>query len=140
MSTTTTAPTTDSFFLKASRVGLRFVTRSGHVSTEDLWALSLKDLDAIAVAIDARLKATSTSFLENAATRSKENAEDELRLNILKAIIEIRQDENRAKRTAAENATQKAFLEDLLARKVTKNLEELPEDEIRKRIAALGAV
>lgn len=128
-------------FLAATKKKLRFVTTGGHYSVEDLWDLSLKDLDRIAVKIDETLSAGSRkSFLENPDPKaSAARSEDELRLEILKAVIGAKQDENKATRAARDKASQKAFLEGLLEKRKIDALESLPLEEIQKQLAALEA-
>jgi hypothetical protein len=127
-------------FLAATKQKLRFVTTGGHFSVEDLWDLSLKDLDRIAVKIDEGLSGSRKSFLENPdskATAAK--SDDELRLEILKGVIETKQNDNKAKKAATDKASQKAFLTNLLAQKKMNQLESQSLEEIEKQLAALEA-
>ena len=53
-------------FKLASQQKLRFKTNKGDLSTEQLWDLSLEDLDALAVALEAQHKQSAKkSFLVN---------------------------------------------------------------------------
>lgn len=72
-------------FKKASKLKLRFNTTFGIVSAEDLWDLSLEDLDEIAKELSKTVKANEEeSFIGSKnMTRSK----DELRFEIVKDVI-----------------------------------------------------
>ena len=95
-------------FLAASRRQLRFATGKGYATVEDLWSLSLKSLDAIAVALDEQIKPGRKSFLENPDARASEaEADNNLRLEILKAVITVKQDENKAAYAEASKRTQR---------------------------------
>lgn len=128
-------------FLLASKKKLRFTTNGGLLGVEDLWDLSLKDLDRIAVKIDETLGAGARkSFLENPDPKATAaRSEDELRLEILKAVIGAKQDENKAKKAEADKASQKAFLKSLLEKKKIDALETQSLEEIEKQLAALEA-
>lgn len=130
--------TTTAFFT-ASKKKLRFHTNRGQLSVEDLWDLTLKSLDELAVSIDSTVGKSRKTFLSAPDTRTTAaQAEDELRLEILKAVITAKQDENTAKREAADKAARKAFLKNLLEKKKIDALESLSAEEIEKELAALG--
>lgn len=124
-------------FLQASKQKLRLSTTSGLLAVDDLWDLSLKKLDQIAVETDSRLKKSTTSFLENPSRPSAEALDDALRLEVLKVVIEVKQTENKTAREAAAKASQVAFLKDLLNQKELKNLQELSVEDIQKQLAEL---
>ena len=127
-------------FQIASRTKLRFKSTRGQFNTEDLWDLSLKSLDVIAVAVSDGLQPQGKSFLANPDRRIvKENEENELRLNILKTIIGVKQDENSAKLLASKKRSQLEFLENLKEKKELTNLEGMTIEEIDKQIAALNS-
>ena len=84
-----------SIFEKAARTKLRFDTNRGMISAEQLFELPLTssdgfDLDSVALAIDDKREATTKSFV---AVTNPENKTEELRLDIVKRVIEIRQEE-----------------------------------------------
>ncbi len=132
----------NALFIGATRGKLRFATNSGHLSTEDLWDLSLKDLDRIAVNIDSQISPGSRkSFLENPDRKSDEAArENELRLEVLKLVIEVKQAENKQAKEALTAAKQREFLIGLRDKKRIEALESLTEAEIEAQIEALGGV
>jgi len=124
-------------FLEATRRKLRFQTGKGLLSVEELWDLKLTDLDTAAIAVNKQLKdSKEESFI---AVKTKTNTELELRLEILKAIIETKQSEATAKANKAKKDLEREKLIDLLSRKEDSELEQLSPEEIKKRLAELDA-
>jgi len=125
-------------FALAARNKLRFATNSGHVAAEDLFDLSLKSLDKIAVGIHSGLQEDSTSFLSNPDRQvSEAQKEQELRLEVLKAVIGIKQDENKEKLDALSKSKRREFLKGLQEKKRMETLESLSEEEIAAQLAEL---
>ena len=91
-------------FEKASRLQLRFHHR-GLCSVEDLWVLPLEDLDHIFKALNAERKAqTEESLLD---VRSPEDEITDLRIAIVKHIVKVRLEEQKAREELAERAAEK---------------------------------
>lgn len=87
-------------FEKASRIKLRYSTNRGVLSVEDLWDLSLEQLDPIAINLSKRLKESQTeSFIK---TRTKDTTELKLKFNIVKHIIDVKLQEQEERTVAAE--------------------------------------
>lgn len=125
-------------FLAASRRQLRFETNRGHITTEDLWTLSLKSLDAIGQSVIAVLKPGTTSLLENPDSKTAEaEADNQLRLEIIKAVISIKQEENKAKLAESAKASQRQFIKELLEKKKIGAMESMSEAELQAQLAAL---
>ena len=126
-------------FLAASRRQLRFSTTRGHLTTEDLWQLNLKSLDQLAVGVDAETKPGQKSFLENPdAKADAAEADNLLRLEILKAIIQIKQEENKAAVAESSKRRQKEFLKELLEKKKIGAMESMSAEELQAQLDALG--
>ena len=126
-------------FITASRRQLRFTSGRGLLSTEDLWSLSLKSLDALGQVIIAETKPTSGSLLTNPDPKINAAKEDnELRLEIIKTVIKVKEEENAANLAAAGNRRRKELLTQILE---TKKIEEIGGKSIKEleaEIAALG--
>ena len=59
-------------FKQATKEKLRFQTAKGPLSTEQLWSLSIEDLDALAVSLDAEHKQSGKkSFLVKTSIKDK---------------------------------------------------------------------
>ncbi len=125
-----------SIFEKASREKLRFSTSKGQLSVEDLWELSLKDLDTLAKGVNAKLKESQEeSFI---ATRNTKDSELELKLDILKSVIKTRLEEKETAKVKAENRAKREFFETLLEKKKTQSMETMSIEEIEAQLQTLG--
>jgi hypothetical protein len=121
-------------FAQATKAKLRF----SNFSTEDLWDLSLKDLDKLAIYISTQLEGNTKTFLENPDPReAKKQSQHKLALEVLKFIIKTKQDENKDRLEASAKRAQKEFLTSLLEKKQMQQLENLTADEIKAQLAAL---
>lgn len=131
----------NNIYKEASKRKLRFTTgKGGQLSVEDLWDLSLKSLDEIAVALDSKTATSRKSFLENPDPKvSKAQSEDKLRLEILLSVIKDKQDENAAKRRILEKKAAKELLSNLMEEKKIESLKGMSIAELEARIAALDA-
>ena len=125
-----------SIFEKASRKALRFASNRGALMVEQLWNLPLQskggfDLDTIAKEVNAELKSCAEESFVSTSTNPLK-AELELKLEILKHIIQVRQDENAARLESARKVDQRQKVLEIINRKQEKALEELPLEELQK--------
>lgn len=122
-------------YKKALRTKLRFSTTKGKLTTEDLFDLSLTDLNNLAIALDKKLSETPRkSFISDL---TPDTQEDELRFNIVKDIITLKLVERNAAQNAKAKAAEKAQLLEILHRKKNEALENLSVAEIEAKIAEL---
>ena len=122
-------------YKKALRTKLRFSTTKGKLTTEDLFDLSLTDLNNLAIALDKKLSETPRkSFISDI---TPDTQEDELRFNIVKDIITLKLVERNAAQNAKAKAAEKAQLLEILHRKQNEALENLSVAEIEAKIAEL---
>lgn len=122
-------------YKKALRTKLRFSTTKGKLTTEDLFDLSLTDLNNLAIALDKKLSETPRkSFISDI---TPDTQEDELRFNIVKDIITLKLVERNAAQNAKAKAAEKAQLLEILHRKQNEVLESLSVAEIEAKIAEL---
>ena len=122
-------------YKKALRTKLRFSTTKGKLTTEDLFDLSLTDLNNIAIVLDKKLSETPRkSFISDIAPDTQE---DELRFNIVKDIITLKLAERNAAQNAKAKAAEKAQLMEILHRKKNEALENLSVAEIEAKLAEL---
>lgn len=128
-------------FEQASRLGLRFNSPVGEITTEDLWRLPLTNpsktranLDDIAIALNDKLKTdNTTSFVTSVA----KDPTTQLKFDIVKYIIDVRIAERDAKVISEANKVKKEKLLALLEKKQDGALEDLSVEELRKQIEAL---
>ena len=122
-------------YKKALRTKLRFSTPKGKLTTEDLFDLSLTDLNNLAITLDKKLSETPRkSFISDIAPDTQE---DELRFNIVKDVITLKLVERNAAQNAKAKAAEKAQLLEILHRKKNEALETLSVAEIEAKIAEL---
>ncbi len=87
-------------FKLASQQKLRFQTSKGSLAAENLWDLSLEDLDALAVSLDAEHKESGKkSFLAKTSVKDKTA---KLKFDIVLDVLNTKQDEMNAATEARE--------------------------------------
>lgn len=127
----------------ATQQALRFPSLKGPLTTEQLWELPLTsrtgfDLDNTAKAVNQALKEEAEeSFVEKSTNPTKVRLQ--LMLDILKDVIETKQEQAKAAARRKANADEKARLVEVLHGKKDAALQALTPDEIQARIDALDA-
>lgn len=121
-------------FMLALKTGLRFQFK-GNLSTEDLFSLSLADLDALYKSLRRLLRSNEEESL--LVVESHEDAETRLKVEIVKAIVADKLADREATKARIEKAAQKQKLLEVLARKQDASLEQMTEDQIKAALAAL---
>lgn len=123
-------------FEKASKVRIRFASTKGLLTTEDLWALSLRQLNTLAKGLNKTLKdAVEEDFLEAA---NKADTETKLGFDIVLHILRFKEAEGKTRAEAADKKAEKAKLLAVLDRKQDASLEGMTEEQIKQKIDALG--
>ena len=125
-------------FEVASRNKLRFsvVGRFSNVTVEDLWHLSLNDLDSIAKGINAQIKASQEeSFLSSKKTDATKGSE--LALEVVKHVITTLEAEKEARTAAKEKATKRQKLIDALADAEARETQSKTPEQLRAELAQL---
>lgn len=122
-------------FDKASRLRLRF-NYKGVISTEDLWDLSLQELDFIYKGLMAQKKALNVDSLLTTPTPADDLLE--LKLDIVRFVFNAKQDEADSRKAAAEKKAKKQKLLDVLSQKQDSALAEMSIEGIQKAIDELG--
>ena len=133
----------DNIFEQATRRKLRFQVTGGAVSVEDLWDLPLTsrsnrpNLDDIARMLNRQIKQTGeeVSFVEPASSTA--NDELNLRFELVKYVINVRVQENRAAAEKQDRAAKKQQLLEILSRKENAELEGKSVEELRAMVNAL---
>lgn len=116
-------------FELATRQKVRFSTTRGNVGTEDLWDLSLEDLDVVAQGLYEQAGSTKKSFIKKKDTTNRTAA---LKLDVVVFIINTKMEEEEKRRTAVERKAKRTQLMELIAKKQDDALS-------RKSIATLQA-
>ena len=118
----------------ATRKKLRFNFK-GLKSVEELWDLSLTDLDSIFKGLNSEFKKSQEeSFLE---TKSEEDKLVELKIQIIKYIVNVKKEEKAAKQNAKENAAKKQQILAILNQKEAEDLQNKTPEELKKMLQEL---
>lgn len=119
-------------YKEALQKKLRFKTNKGMITTEDLFDLSLQNLDTLAIMLDKKIsEAPKKSFIEELP--SKEN-DDELRFNIVKDVINIKLKARKDNIDKAQADAQKKRILEILAKRDDEELEKKSTEELRAMI------
>lgn len=122
-------------FEKASRMKIRFLTNKGWLTVEDLWDLSLKDLNTLAKKLNKEIKELEEEdFLE---VVNNNDASLKLSFDITLHILNTKKAENEKKREAAARKEKKEKILSIIAKKQDESLENMSEDELRKALEDL---
>ena len=121
-------------FETATRNKMRFPFR-GTISVEDLWDLSLTNLDSVFKTLNAEAKKSEEeSLLE---TKSKENEELSNKIEIVKYIVNIKLEEKKTRENARKNAEMKQRLLEIKAKRQDAALENMSDEDLDKMLAEL---
>ena len=121
-------------FEAATRKKFRFEYK-GSLSVEDLWDLDLRQLDEIYKGLNSQKKQQSEdSLLE---TKTVEDTVLEMKIDIIKYIVETKQEENNKLQLAAERKEKKEKIMAIIARKQDSELEEKSIEELNETLNSL---
>lgn len=112
----------------ASQMKLRFQSTKGELSTEQLWELSLDDLDRTIVALDAEVNQSEKKSYLKKATKKGELAK--LKFDIALDVLNTRLEEANALTLAREEKERKDKIFSIIARKKEGQLEEMSIEEL----------
>jgi len=122
-------------FEKASRMKLRFDFR-GSISVEDLWDLSLKELDGIFKNLNKSLKSQSEESLLDVKT--PEDDIINLKVDIVKHIVMVKRMEAESSRTAIIRKQERDKIREILANKKDSDLLNKSPEELQKMLDDLA--
>ena len=123
----------EKLFESATRNKIRFDYR-GSISVEDLWDLSVEELDIIYKNLMTKKKA---SEIESLLSEKKTSPVLETKIEIVKYIFGVKIDEEKAAEQRAENAAKKQKILAILAKKQDAELENKSAEELEKLITDL---
>lgn len=117
-------------FKKASKLKLRFATTKGHVTTEDLWDLPLRNLDNLAKDLSKAVKESGEeSFI---VKRNRVNTILDLKFSIIKQIIKDRLEEAEHKENETANKARKNKILDIIEDKENEGLRDESISNLKK--------
>ena len=122
-------------FEMATRLKFRFPFR-GMISVEDLWDLDVEQLDAVYKALNKDVQKTQEESL--LAGPRVGNADLNAKIEIVKYIFQVKQEEEMERKAAADNAIKRRRILEVLAKKQENALENMTEEELQAALAELG--
>lgn len=124
----------NSIFEMATREKFRFPYK-GNISVEDLWDLSVQALDQVFKTLNAEIKQSKEESL--LATKSKEESTLDTKIQIVRYIVAVKQEEANKAKTAKANKEQKQKLLALIEEKKNEALAGKSIEELMAMAAAL---
>lgn len=121
-------------FEAATRKQYRFPFK-GSATVEDLWQLSLTNLDSVFKTLNAEAKkAEEESLLK---TKSAEDEELLDKIEIVKHIVRVKLEEKEQRENAKKNKEMKQRLLEIKAKRADAALEKMTDEELEREIAKL---
>lgn len=122
-------------FEYATRNKVRFPFK-GMISVEDLWDLSLVNLDSIYKMLNKQVKQSEEESLLN--TKTNVDTELEVQIAIVKHIVSVKLEEQNAKEQAAAKKAQKQKIMAIIASKEDEALHNSSVDDLKKMLDELN--
>lgn len=127
--------TTPNLFELATRRKFRFETTRGNLTIEELWDLSIESLDRIAVALHKKVNSEETVSFVN--TSKKVNTNDDLKLEIVLHVINVRVSEATELRDRQLKAERARTIRDELERRKEDAIKTKSDEELAKELELL---
>ena len=127
--------TVENIFEFASRNKVRFPFK-GMISVEDLWDLSLTNLDSIYKTLNKQVKQSEEESL--LSTKASVNTELEVQIAIVKHIVSVKLSEKEAAEKASAKKAQKQKIMSIIATKQDEALQNSSIDDLKKMLDELG--
>lgn len=116
----------------AARNKFRFPFK-GMISTEDLWDLSVENLDNVFKTLNSEMKKTKEESL--LSTKSKDDEVLELKIEIVKYIVEVKQKEKDAREKKFLDRERNQKIMSIIAAKQDEQLHNMSVEELQKLLA-----
>jgi restriction endonuclease S subunit len=127
--------TVENIFEYAVRNKVRFPFK-GMISAEDLWDLSLTNLDSIYKTLNKQVKQSEEESLLQ--TKTKVDEELEVQIAIVKYIVSVKLAEQEAREKASAKKAQKQKIMSIIAAKQDEALQNSSIDDLQKMLDELG--
>ena len=121
-------------FEVATRTKMRFPFK-GMISVEDLWDLSVQNLDKVFKALNSQRKEAQEESLLN--VKSSEDEVLDTQIAIVKYIVNVKLEERAAMVKAAENKEKKQKIMALMAKKDDEAMGNMSKEELQKLLDEL---
>lgn len=129
-------------YKQAAQTKLRFTSKRGFLTVEDLFLLPLSqgeiNLRELTIAVNKNLAESNTDVPDFLTDEQQEQTEDQqryqLQLDILKDVIETRKEEIQAAIDAHKRNQERSAIRELIAKKKQQNLENLSVEELEEKL------
>lgn len=121
-------------FEMATRERFRFPYK-GMATVEDLWAVSITGLDSIYKTLSKELKQSREESLLN--TKTAQDKEVEIKIEIVKHIVEVKMAEKNARLQAKEKKEQREKIMEILADKENESLKNKTPEQLKAMLAEM---
>jgi restriction endonuclease S subunit len=127
--------TTEKIFEFVTRNKVRFPFK-GMISVEDLWDLSLTNLDSIYKTLNKQVKQSEEESL--LSTKASVDTELEVQIAIVKHIVSVKLTEKEVAEKASAKKAQKQKIMSIIATKENEALQNSSIDDLKKMLDELG--
>ena len=107
----------------------------GQQPVEELWSLSVENLDTIFKGLNSQLKQVKEESLLD--TKTPQDEELDMKIEIVKHIVKVKQAEAKAREDARTKKQQKQKLLEALESKKNEDLKNMSAEEIQKKLDEL---
>jgi hypothetical protein len=128
--------TIENMFETALRNKFRFQFK-GLISVEDLYDLSVQNLDTVFKGLNSQLKQVQEESLLN--TKTKEDKELDVKIEIVKYIVKVKLDEENSRLKAKVQKEQKQKIMEILSVKQDESLQNKSVDELKAMLEELNS-
>lgn len=125
---------TKNMFEVATRTKMRFPFK-GMISVEDIWDLSVQNLDKVFKTLNSQRKEAQEESLLN--VKSSEDEVLDTQIAIVKYIVGVKLEEQATRVKAAENKEKKQKIMALMAKKDDEEMENMSREELQKLLDEL---
>lgn len=127
--------TIESMFEKAARQKIRIPCEKGWLYVEDLYDLTLKELDKIYKILNTQLKTAKEDSLLDVKDTSTSKLE--LQVDLVKYVFGVKKSEEAAIATRIANKQKKEFLMSVLEEQQKDEIKKMSSDDIKKMLEEL---
>lgn len=126
---------TVNMFEVATRNKIRWAYK-GSISVEDLWELSVTELDSVFKTLNSQVKQAKEESL--LSSKSEEDTVLELQIEIVKYIVSVKLEEKEASMKNKTNKEQKQKIMQIIASKQDESLKNSSIEDLEKMLNELG--
>lgn len=128
--------TNEKMFEVAVRTKMRFPFK-GLISVEDMWDLSVEELDLVFKTLNSQLKQVKEESL--LTTKTQQDKELDVKIAIVKYIVQVKLEERQLRLKAKDKKEKKQKIMEILSAKQDQDLQNKSVDELRSMLDELDS-